>query len=80
MTKTITLRLPLDVYELFQKWAKLDHRPISNLIETAAFRHLQEHMLVSEEEMGGLLVDKPLQHKLRKGSEAARRRKGRLVG
>lgn len=80
MTRTITLRLPQEIYELFQRWAKLDHRPISNLIETAALRQLEEHALVSQDEMEAILANQPLIHKLKRGSEAARKRKGRLIG
>lgn len=80
MTRTITLRLAQDVYREFLQWAKLENRPISNLITTAALRHLKEQNLVEPEEMDGILSDANLVRKLRSGSKAARERKGRLVG
>ena len=80
MTKTITLRLPIEVYELFRKCAKSDNRPISNLIETAAVRHLEEGMFVEPEEMDEIRGDAELVRRLKRGSHEAKMRKGRLVG
>jgi len=80
VSKTITLRLPEETYQLFQRWARMDNRPISNLIETAALRHLQEHTLVEPEEMEAIVKNPSLVRRLKKGSKAARERKGRLIG
>ena len=80
MSKVITLRLPDEVYELFASRAKADNRPISNLIETAAVRHLQEHAWVEPEEMDAILADHALVSRLRKGAKDARARRGRMVG
>ncbi|MEK7767533.1 MAG: CopG family transcriptional regulator [bacterium] len=80
MSRVVTLRLPDEVYELFRSRAKADNRPLSNLIETAAIRHLQEEELVAPEEMREILADRSLVRRLRQGSKDARAGKGRLVG
>lgn len=80
MSKVITLRLPDDVYELFRARARADNRPISNLIETAAVRHLQEHELVETDEMNAIRADRALTRRLRRGSRDARARRGRMIG
>lgn len=79
MPKTITLRLSDRAYEAFRGYAEADNRPISNLIETAALKHLSECCLVSEGEMAGILSDRTLVSRLREGSRAAKRRKGRYA-
>ena len=80
MSKTVTLRLPDEVYELFKARAIADNRPISNLIETAAVRHLQEHDLVEADEMNAILANRGLVRRLRRGSRDAHARRGRMVG
>ena len=77
--KTITLRLPGSVYEAFHGYAEADNRPISNLIETAALRHLEECSLASPVEMEDLLSDQRLLSRIKAGSKAARLRRGRFV-
>ena len=79
MPKTITLRLADRVYEAFRSYAEADNRPISNLIETAALKHLEECSLVSPSEMSSILADRDLVSRLKTGSVAARRKKGRFV-
>ena len=79
MYKTITLRLPEDHYERFRRYADADNRPISNLIETAALRYLDEHPLVSTKEMDEIHRDTTLVEKLKKGSLAAKTRRGRFA-
>ena len=79
MPKTITLRLADRVYEAFSNYAEADNRPISNLIETAALKHLEECSLVSTSEMSSILADRDLVSRLKTGSQAARRKKGRFV-
>ena len=79
MPKTITLRLADRVYESFRGYAEADNRPISTLIETAALKHLEECSLVSPSEMSSILADRDLVSRLKTGSDAARRKKGRFV-
>lgn len=80
MPKTITLRLDDETYHLFRIFALSDNRPISNLIETSAKKHLQECAFVSDAEMESILQDANLVKKLKRGSLAAKRKKGELIG
>ena len=80
MAKTITLRLEDNTYNVFKRYAEVDRRSISNCIETAALRHLQECSYVNDSEMEYILNDKKLVLKLKKGSESARFKKGKFVG
>ena len=41
MSKTVTLRLSDDDYQLFRPWAESDNRPLSNFIETATKRFIE---------------------------------------
>ena len=77
--KTITLRLDDLTYKLFLQFALADNRPISNMIETAAKKHLEECFFVSETEMRGIHEDPALVSRLKRGSQAARARSGRFV-
>jgi len=77
--KTITLRLDDLTYKLFLQFALADNRPISNMIETAAKKHLEECFFVSDTEMHGIREDKTLVSRLKKGSQAAKARSGRFV-
>jgi hypothetical protein len=77
--KTITLRLDDLTYKLFLQFALADNRPISNMIETAARKHLEECFFVSDTEMNGIHEDKALLARLKKGSRAARTRSGHFV-
>ena len=80
MHKTITLRLNEEIYKKFLIAAESDNRPISNLIETLALKKLQEDMFVEDYEMDEILGNKKLIKKLKRGSEDARVKRGRLVG
>jgi hypothetical protein len=77
--KTITLRLDDLTYKLFLQFALADNRPISNMIETAAKKHLEECFFVSETEMHGIRENEALLSRLKKGSQAAKVRSGRFV-
>ena len=79
MPKTITLRLSDRVYEAFAEYAAADNRAISNCIETAALKHLEECALASEAEMAEIRSDSRLVSRLRAGSRAAKRKHGRFV-
>ena len=77
--KTITLRLDDLTYKLFLQFALADNRPISNMIETAAKKHLEECFFVNDTEMRGIYEDKALVSRLKKGSKEAKARSGRFV-
>lgn len=78
MSKTITLRLNDQKYELLKKYAELDNRAISNFIETAALRYISEIEMVDEFEMEEINSNKELLSALKNGvkdSKSGRRNK-----
>lgn len=77
--KTITLRLDDATYQLFFAFAVADNRPISNMIETAAKKHIEECLFADETEMRAIREDAHLVKKLTRGSRAANLRQGRFV-
>jgi len=79
MSKTVTLRLEEDTYGLFRRFAEDDNRPLSNFIETAAKRYIEEKAFVDEFEMAEIRGNESLNASLRKGQRDARLKKGRFV-
>jgi predicted transcriptional regulator len=79
MSKTVTLRLDEEVYEKFKRLAELDNRPLSNFIETAVLRHIEEEELVDEFEMAEIRGNADLNRSLERGRRDARAKRGRLV-
>ena len=79
MPKTVTLRLDDRVYDELREAAKAENRPLSNLIETAALNRVREQQFVDDAEMAEILGNQKLLARLRAGSRAARRRKGRFA-
>ena len=79
MAKTVTLRLDDATYAFFRDCAQADNRTLSNMIETAAKRHL-ERVSVDPEEQRGILRDAPLLRRLRAGARDAKSRRGRMIG
>jgi len=79
MSKTVTLRLNDETYEIFKAAASAQNRPLSNMIETAALARIREEQFVDEREMADILADRKLQARLKAGSKAAAQREGRFV-
>ena len=79
MPKTVTLRLKDDVYALFQAMAEQDNRPLSNLIETAALRFIENETFVDEFEMEEIQNNKPLNDSLKRARRDAKAGRGRFV-
>lgn len=80
MSKTLTLRLDDESYQLFAAAAKAENRSIANLIETAALSRLRELEFVDDFEMAEIRSNESLLERLKRGSEDARQRRGRFVG
>lgn len=80
MAKVVTLRLDDETYEKFREAADAQRRPLSNLIETAALAQLRVEQFTDDAEMAEILENEELVARIRKGSNDARRRKGRFVG
>lgn len=80
MSKTVTLRLKEEVYEVFLEAARAENRSISNLIETAALNKVREHQFVDDVEMAEILSDENLVARINRASKEAAEQKGRFVG
>ena len=79
MPKTVTLRLDDQVYEELREAAAAENRPMSNLIETAALSRIRESRFVDDAEMAEILANENLLARMRRGSEQARKRRGKFV-
>ena len=79
MSKTVTLRLSDDIYRLFRQSAESDNRPLSNFIETATIRYIEESELADESEMAEIRGNAPLNRRIRRGHSDARSKRGRFV-
>lgn len=77
MSKVITIRLGEEEYERIRTAAQADNRPISNFMETATLRFLDESEFVDEREMAAIRANKKLVESLKAGS--ADIRKGRYT-
>ncbi len=79
MSKTVTLRVGEQAYQLFRDMAKRENRPLSNFIETAALRYIEEHGLVDEFETAEITGNRPLNASLKRGHADAKRLRGGFV-
>lgn len=79
MAKTVTLRLPDDVYEKIIVCARADNRPLSNFIETMTMRKIEEDVFVDVIEMGEIRGNATLMKKLKKAHKQAKAKKGAFV-
>jgi len=79
MSKTITLRIEDDLYEKLKDHAINENRSLSNFIETATIRYIEETDLTDEFETNEILEDKSLLEKLKQGSNDAINKRGRFV-
>jgi predicted transcriptional regulator len=79
MSKTITLRLDEKVYQMFKNMASNDNRPISNFIETAATRFVEEHEFVDEFEMAEINNNSSLNQSIKSGLNDVKFKRGRFV-
>ena len=79
MSKTVTLRLKDDAYNVLREAALAENRPLSNLIETAALSKIREQQFVDDTEMAEILANGDLVKRIKQGSREAQVRKGRFV-
>lgn len=79
MSKTVTVRLDDEVYELFKKAADGDRRSISNYIEYATLSYITNESYVSDEEMNEILSDAELMKSLEKGLKDVKQGKYKIV-
>ena len=79
MSTTVTLRLDEKVYRKFRGMADSDNRPLSNFIETAVLRFLEEHEYVDEFEMAEIKGNANLNQSIKSGLADAKARRGRFA-
>lgn len=79
MSKILTLRLDEPVYKLFKTMAVRENRPVSNFIETAVLRFVEENQMVDEYEMEEIRSNTELNNSLKRGIHDAKKRRGRFV-
>jgi len=64
---------------LFRSVAERENRPISNFIETAVMRFVQEHEIVDEFEMSEIRGNAELNRSLKRGHRDVKHRRGEFV-
>lgn len=79
MSKTVTLRLSDENYKIFRQMASRDNRPISNFIETAVKRFIEDNLHVDEFEMEEIRNNEDLNESLNLGIEDMKAKRGRMV-
>ncbi len=79
MSKTVTLRLQEKVYEKFKQLAEADNRPLSNFIETAALRFIEEQQYADEFEMAEIKGNIDLNRSLDRGLRDAKAKRGKFA-
>ena len=79
MSKTVTLRIENRLYEKIKEHAIGENRTLSNFIETATLRYIDEADLVDDYEMEEIASNADLLKRLKKGSQDSRQKKGRIV-
>ena len=79
MSKTVTLRLDDKIYRKFRDFAKNDRRPLSNFIQNAALRFVEEHEYVDEFEMAEINNNTKLIQSIKSGVRDAKAKRGRFV-
>ncbi len=79
MSKTISLRVNDALYQILKIHAEAENRTISNFIETATKRYLEEAEYTDEFEMENIQNDEDLLQRLKKGALDAKKGQGRFV-
>ncbi len=79
MSRTVTLRLKDSVYQRIRTLAERDNRSLSNFIETATLRYLEQEEYVDEFEMLEIRQNQPLRESIGRGLEDAGEQRGRFV-
>ncbi len=76
MSKTVTLRLNESVYKRFRDLAEDDNRSLSNFIETAALRFIEDHEYVDEFEMAEIKGNTSLNRSIKNGLRDVEEKRG----
>ena len=79
MSKVVTIRLGEEEYKRICAAAQADNRPISNFMETATLRFLEQEEFADEREMAAIRADKELMKSLQVGSADVKKGRYRIV-
>ena len=79
MAKVVTMRLDDKVYSMFKTLADQENRPLSNFIETATLRYINEIEFADEFEMVEINSNTALTDSMGCGIEDYKNRRGRFV-
>lgn len=79
MSKTITLRLSDDNYKKYKRLADRDNRPISNFIETAVKRFIEQNIYIDEFGMEEIRNNTELNESIKSGLTDMKLKKGQFV-
>ncbi len=79
MSKTLTLRIEDGIYERLKEHAKCENRNLSNFIETAVIKYIEQIEFTDEQETREILGNSNLLGRLNEGSADAAAKRGRFV-
>jgi len=79
MKKTVILRLDDETYHLFKRLAKGENLSLSNFIETATRRYIENVVFTGELETAEIDADKFLSKCIRRGHRDSVARRGQFV-
>ena len=79
MSKTVTLRIENTLYKKLKEHAESENRTLSNFIETAALKYIEQIELVDEYEMKEIISNADLLERLKIGSSDVINKKGKFV-
>jgi len=79
MSKIVTLRLNEQIYNKFKGLARQDNRSLSNFIETAVLRYIEQIEYADEFEMAEINGNEELNRSLKNGISDAEAKQGRFV-
>jgi predicted DNA-binding protein len=79
MAKTVSLRIDEKLYNSLKTHAEAENRSISNFIETATLRYIEEVEYADDFEMESILSDEDLIKRIRRGTRDAENNRGRFA-
>ena len=79
MSKTVTLRIENTLYKKLKEHAEIENRTLSNFIETATLKYIEQIELVDEYELKEIISNADLLERLKRGSSDAINKKGKFV-
>lgn len=76
---TISLNIDDKLYEALKAYAEVENRSISNFVETAAMKYIEEIEFADDLEMEAIESDRELIEGIRQGIDDAKAGRGRFV-